>query len=73
MMLAKGGYPSGNSRYKEDFMINGYATSEDTGNYLDRHSIVKRDTPWFSFSPIAIGTHLGNMNETDSKLYQTFN
>jgi aryl-alcohol dehydrogenase-like predicted oxidoreductase len=31
---------------------------------------LKRSTPWFDVSPIAIGTHLGDMNETDSALYQ---
>lgn len=52
-------------------MINGYASSKDTVYYLDRHKIVKRETPWFSFSPIAIGTHLGSMDITDSMLYQS--
>ncbi len=32
-------------------MINGYATSEDTANYLDRHSIVKRDITLVFFLP----------------------
>ncbi|MFD1737183.1 aldo/keto reductase [Bacillus salitolerans] len=52
-------------------MISGYATYKDTVNYLDRNRIVNSETEWFSFSPIAIGTHLGNMDETDSRLYQT--
>ncbi|WEG14498.1 aldo/keto reductase [Pullulanibacillus sp. KACC 23026] len=52
-------------------MIDGYATSKDMSNFLDKHSIVKRETPWFFISPIAIGTHLGNMDQTDSELYQT--
>lgn len=52
-------------------MINGYATAKDTSAYLDKHKIIKKNISSFSVSPIAIGTHLGNMDETDSKLYQT--
>jgi len=51
-------------------MISGFATSKETIKYLDEHGIINRETPWFSFSPIAIGTHLGNMDDTDSILYQ---
>lgn len=31
---------------------------------------MKRSTPWFDVSRIAVGTHLGEMNEADSALYQ---
>ncbi|OOE14854.1 aldo/keto reductase [Fictibacillus arsenicus] len=31
---------------------------------------MKQKTPWFNVSRIAIGTHLGDMNEVDSALYQ---
>jgi aryl-alcohol dehydrogenase-like predicted oxidoreductase len=31
---------------------------------------LKRTTPWFNVSRIALGTHLGKMNEADSALYQ---
>jgi aryl-alcohol dehydrogenase-like predicted oxidoreductase len=33
-------------------------------------SVLKRTTPWFNVSRIALGTHLGKMNEADSALYQ---
>jgi aryl-alcohol dehydrogenase-like predicted oxidoreductase len=33
-------------------------------------SVLKRTTPWFDVSRIALGTHLGEMNEADSALYQ---
>ncbi|TLS36177.1 aldo/keto reductase [Pseudalkalibacillus caeni] len=52
-------------------MIGGYATSKDTSSFLEKYRIVKKETPWFCISPIAIGTHLGNMDQTDSELYQT--
>ena len=52
-------------------MINGYATNSDTSAYLDKHRVMKRDLKSFNVSPIAIGTHLGNMDELDSKLYQS--
>lgn len=51
-------------------MITGYATLKRTNEYLDRHSISKRQTPWFATSPVAIGTHLGNRELSDSLLYR---
>ena len=51
-------------------MVNGFATKNDTSAYLDKHGIMKSELSSFNVSPIAIGTHLGNMDETDSKLYQ---
>lgn len=35
-----------------------------------KYRIVKRGTSYFSFSAIALGTHLGNMDDTDSALFQ---
>lgn len=52
-------------------MNNGSATSKATSAYLDRHGVIKRELSCFSVSPIAIGTHLGSMDETDSRLYRT--
>ena len=51
-------------------MINGYARKEDTSAYLNKHKVKRRDLSSFSVSPLAIGTHLGNMDDTDSQLYQ---
>jgi aryl-alcohol dehydrogenase-like predicted oxidoreductase len=51
-------------------LITSYATPKGTKRYLDKHQLSARTTPWFSTSPIAIGTHLGEMNEADSILYR---
>ena len=51
-------------------MIKGYATREKTLNYLNNHESKFRETTWFYCSPIAIGTHLGDMTNDDSELYE---
>ncbi len=51
-------------------MIKGYATREKTLNYLNNHESKYRETTWFYCSPIAIGTHLGDMTNEDSELYE---
>ncbi|MCM3357170.1 aldo/keto reductase [Psychrobacillus sp. MER TA 171] len=51
-------------------MIKGFASRENTFGYLSRHQSNFRETPWFYCSPIAIGTHLGEMTEDHSVLYQ---
>ncbi|MBY6037486.1 aldo/keto reductase [Fictibacillus nanhaiensis] len=43
--------------------MKGYANKESTLHY-------PQTTPWFHVSRIAIGTHLGEMDTTDSSLYQ---
>ncbi|MGM9987695.1 MAG: aldo/keto reductase [Bacillaceae bacterium] len=51
--------------------IKGFADNKETELYLRKYKYISpRKTPWFQSSPIAIGTHLGNMTETDSILYQ---
>jgi aryl-alcohol dehydrogenase-like predicted oxidoreductase len=52
-------------------MIKGYgATLYHTYKYLSQFDFPSRKTPWFHTSPIAIGTHLGDMNEAVSNLYR---
>jgi predicted aldo/keto reductase-like oxidoreductase len=51
-------------------LIKGYANSFATKERLEEKQIQIRETPWFYTSPIAIGTHLGEMNDADSSLYQ---
>jgi aryl-alcohol dehydrogenase-like predicted oxidoreductase len=51
-------------------MISGYATLSGTGKFVSQLDISYRKSPMFYTSPIALGTHLGDMNEKDSKLYR---
>lgn len=51
-------------------MIKGFASKENTFGYLSLHQSNFRETPWFYCSPIALGTHLGEMTEAHSALYQ---
>ncbi|BCB03670.1 aldo/keto reductase [Bacillus sp. KH172YL63] len=51
-------------------MIEGYATFKGTRNIIGRNGLSGRRTPYFMAAPIGIGTHLGEMNETDSGLYR---
>lgn len=51
-------------------MIIGMARQTQTQDHLKNYQIPARKTPWFSSSPIAIGTHLGEMTEADSQLYR---
>ena len=51
-------------------MIDGYGRKVDTSAYLNKHKVIRRDLSYFCVSPFAIGTHLGNMDDTDSELYQ---
>jgi predicted aldo/keto reductase-like oxidoreductase len=52
-------------------MIKGFADLKGTSEYFSRHcEIPARKTPWFMVSPIAMGTHLGDMTEGDSILYR---
>ncbi|WP_166462452.1 aldo/keto reductase [Psychrobacillus vulpis] len=51
-------------------MIKGFATKIGTSLYTKKHEIPNRKTPWFTTSRIALGTHLGDMNEKDSELYR---
>lgn len=51
-------------------MIKGFASKENTFGYLSLHQSNFRETPWFYCSPIAIGTHLGEMTVAHSVLYQ---
>lgn len=51
-------------------MISGYAQEQDTRAFLKRKGIISRKAGSFSVSPIAIGTHLGEMNKEDSLRYQ---
>lgn len=52
-------------------MIKGFADEMGTLDYFAEHvDIPWRDASWFKVSPIAIGTHLGEMTESDSLLYR---
>lgn len=52
-------------------MIQGFADLKRTTEYFSRHDdIPARKIPWFMVSPIALGTHLGEMTEADSSLYR---
>ncbi|MEI2666275.1 aldo/keto reductase [Rossellomorea sp. LJF3] len=51
-------------------MISGYATLSGTGKFVSQQDISFRKSPMFYTSPIALGTHLGDMNEKDSKIYR---
>ncbi|MCF6412039.1 hypothetical protein [Pseudalkalibacillus salsuginis] len=51
-------------------MIKGYATYNHTCQYLSKFDFPNRKTPWFQTSPIALGTHLGDMTDEVSNLYR---
>jgi predicted aldo/keto reductase-like oxidoreductase len=51
-------------------LIKGFANRLSTKERLIDKKIPIRETPWFYTSPVAIGTHLGEMNDADSALYQ---
>lgn len=51
-------------------MIDGYASIQGTRRYVEKFHIPQRETPYFVASPIAIGTHLGDMTIDDSLLYR---
>jgi aryl-alcohol dehydrogenase-like predicted oxidoreductase len=51
-------------------MISGYATLNGTSEYLIKSGMPIRKSPMFCAPPIAMGTHLGEMNEEDSILYR---
>ncbi len=51
-------------------MISGYASLNGTSGYLSKFALGCRKSPMFTASPIALGTHLGEMNEEDSVLYR---
>ena len=51
-------------------MIPGHAQEEDTKAFLKRRSILFRKAASFFVSPLALGTHLGEMNRKDSLRYQ---
>ena len=51
-------------------MINGYATSKSTSHYSKRFDLPYRQSEIFTASAIALGTHLGEMNEIDSLRYR---
>ncbi|PFA62894.1 hypothetical protein CN378_17800 [Bacillus sp. AFS015802] len=51
-------------------MISGYASFNGTSDYLSKFTWACRESPMFTASPIALGTHLGEMNEEDSVLYR---
>ena len=51
-------------------MIPGYAQEQQTTAFLKRKGIMRRKASSFSVSPIALGTHLGEMNIEDSLRYQ---
>lgn len=51
-------------------MISGYATVNGTSEYLSKSGMPYRKSPVFCAPPIAMGTHLGEMNEMDSALYR---
>jgi aryl-alcohol dehydrogenase-like predicted oxidoreductase len=52
------------------WMISGYATLKGSSEYLSKSEMPYRKSPMFCASPIALGTHLGEMNEEDSALYR---
>ncbi|OIU72805.1 aldo/keto reductase [Rossellomorea aquimaris] len=51
-------------------MISGYATLKGTSEFLSKSGMPYRNSPMFCASPIALGTHLGEMNEEVSVLYR---
>ncbi len=52
-------------------MISGHADLKGTSVYFQKESDMPvRQSPFFSVSPIALGTHLGDMTDSDSALYQ---
>ncbi|MDX8343496.1 aldo/keto reductase [Rossellomorea sp. YZS02] len=51
-------------------MISGYATLNETSRHCHKFNLPYRRSSRFLVSPIAIGTHLGEMNEEDSRLYK---
>ncbi|WLR58857.1 aldo/keto reductase [Guptibacillus hwajinpoensis] len=51
-------------------MISGYASLSGTREFISKFDLSYRQAPMFYTSPIAIGTHLGEMNEIDSALYR---
>ncbi|MCA1053761.1 aldo/keto reductase [Rossellomorea aquimaris] len=52
-------------------MIKGHANLKGTREYFARNlNIRTKKTPWFEVSRVALGTHLGEMTEEDSKLYR---
>ncbi|MDF2556591.1 MAG: hypothetical protein K0R71_419 [Bacillales bacterium] len=51
-------------------MIRGKAKIVPTERILSGNKMMYKNTPWFAISSIGLGTHLGEMNETDSELYQ---
>ncbi|MCA1064961.1 aldo/keto reductase [Rossellomorea sp. AcN35-11] len=50
-------------------MITGFATLKGTSERLKRCNLPNRESTWFYTSPIAHGTHLGDMNAQDSARY----
>lgn len=51
-------------------MILGYATLNGTGGFFKKFDLPHRHTEMFSTTPIAMGTHLGDMTEAVSELYR---
>ncbi|MFI8687061.1 aldo/keto reductase [Rossellomorea sp. NPDC077527] len=51
-------------------MIPGYANFNSTRKYGQKFTLTYRTFSEFVVSPIALGTHLGEMNEIDSDLYR---
>ncbi|MCR8848201.1 aldo/keto reductase [Rossellomorea sp. SC111] len=51
-------------------MISGYASLNGTSGFLSKFALAGRESPMFCASPIALGTHLGEMKEEDSVLYR---
>jgi aryl-alcohol dehydrogenase-like predicted oxidoreductase len=50
--------------------MKGFALKDPTNHLLNSFACNPRYTPWFNVSQMALGTHLGNMDDTDSLLYQ---
>ncbi|XXM73148.1 aldo/keto reductase [Lysinibacillus sphaericus] len=51
-------------------MISGFATLKGTSEYLSKSGMAYRKSSIFCAPPIAMGTHMGEMNEEDSALYR---
>ncbi len=51
-------------------MISGFATLHGTREFSKKFDMPYRKSRMFYTSPIALGTHLGDMNEIDSNLYR---
>lgn len=51
-------------------MISGFASLSGTRKFISQFDLSYRETPMFYASPIALGTHLGEMSEKDSILYR---